>query len=153
MPDNSADQSKSFWKTKSLWELTKEEWELLCDRCGLCCLLKLRDADTEEVFYTSVACRLLDLDLCQCKDYPNRYTRVPSCLDLTPRQVFQYDWLPPTCAYVKISRSENLDGWHYLISGSTDTVHQAGISLRGRMISEEDINAKKLFDYVIDEPK
>jgi uncharacterized cysteine cluster protein YcgN (CxxCxxCC family) len=150
MNENITDQSKSFWKHKSLWEMTQEEWELLCDRCGLCCLLKLRDADTDEVFYTSAACKLLDLDICQCKDYPNRYKKVPSCLNLTPRQVYQYEWLPSTCAYVKISRNQDLDWWHHLISGSMLTVHQAGISLRGRMISEDKINARELFDYVID---
>ncbi len=143
-----------FWNEKTLWEMSNEEWDCLCDRCGLCCLIKLRDADTKEVFYTSVACKLLDLDICQCKDYPNRYSKVPSCLELSPEKVYQYDWLPSTCAYRLVAMGLDLERWHPLISGNFESVHFAGISLRGSLLSEEDINMKDLFDYIVQvEPK
>jgi uncharacterized protein len=138
-----------FWKEKTLWEMNDEEWDSLCDRCGLCCLIKLRDADTREVFYTSIACKLLDLKICQCKDYPNRYSKVPSCLDLSPQQVYQYDWLPPTCAYRLVALGYDLNGWHHLISGNYECVHTAGITLRGSQVSEEEVDMSNLFDYIV----
>ena len=127
---------RPFWKTKTLGEMSKAEWESLCDGCGKCCLHKLQDADTEEILSTNVACRLLNLKSCQCSDYPNRKIKVPDCVQLTPETAGTLPWLPPTCAYRLLAEGEDLPHWHPLVSGSSETVHAAGISVRGRSLSE-----------------
>ena len=139
-----------FWRTKRLEEMTPEEWESLCDRCGRCCLHKLRDEETEALFFTNVACRLLNLDSCQCSDYVRRRRRVPDCVSLTPEALRDIDWLPPSCGYRRVRDGKDLLWWHPLVSGDPDTVHQAGISVRGRALSEQ--NAAALEDHVVDWP-
>ena len=125
-----------FWKTKSLEEMSRPEWESLCDGCGRCCLHKLRDAETEALSFTTVACHLLDPQTCRCGDYAHRLRRVPDCVSLTPREVRQVDWLPPSCAYRRLAEGKGLAWWHPLVSGAPETVHQAGVSVRGRAINE-----------------
>jgi uncharacterized cysteine cluster protein YcgN (CxxCxxCC family) len=127
---------KPFWD-KPLAELNAKEWEALCDGCGLCCLNKVEDAETAKTTFTSIACNLFDCTACRCKDYAHRKTRVPDCVSFTTRNVKQLDWLPPTCAYVLRSQNKPLYDWHYLISGSHETVHQAGISARGKVTAFE----------------
>jgi uncharacterized cysteine cluster protein YcgN (CxxCxxCC family) len=127
---------KPFWKTKSLEQMTTQEWESLCDGCGRCCLHKLRHEETNELSFTNVACRLLDLESCQCSDYARRQRRVPDCVSLTPAALLEIDWLPPSCAYRRIRDGRDLAWWHPLVSGDPNTVHQAGVSVRGRAISE-----------------
>lgn len=139
-----------FWKTKSLEEMSREEWESLCDGCGRCCLHKLRHEDTNELSFTNVACRLLDLESCQCSDYARRQRRVPDCVSLTPKALSDIDWLPPSCAYRRLRDGKDLAWWHPLVSGDPDTVHQAGVSVRGRAISER--RAGALEDHVTDWP-
>jgi uncharacterized protein len=139
-----------FWKTKTLEEMTPEEWESLCDGCGRCCLHKLRDTDTEALSYTNVACHLLDLKRCRCRDYEHRTKRVPDCVNLTPATVREVDWLPPSCAYRRIAEGKGLAWWHPLVSGDPDTVHRAGISVRGLAISER--QAGLLEHYIVDWP-
>ncbi|GGA96819.1 UPF0260 protein [Brucella endophytica] len=124
---------KPFWLRKSLEQLTKTEWESLCDGCGQCCLHKLQDEDTDEIYWTSVACTLLDAETCQCSDYPGRKKKVPDCVFLTPEIIREADWLPRTCAYRLVAEGSGLYWWHPLVSGSPDTVHEAGISVRGRI--------------------
>jgi len=141
-----------YWKRKTLAEMTAEEWEGLCDGCGICCLNKLEDWDTGEVAFTSVACRLLDAHSCRCKDYENRQATVPDCIRLTLDEVETISWLPPTCAYRLISEGEDLYWWHYLVSGDRETVHQAGISVRGRTVSEEVVPVEDFEDYIVDWP-
>ncbi len=140
-----------FWQTKMLTEMTDEEWESLCDGCGLCCLHKLEDADTGEISYTEVACRLLDCDSCQCINYPLRKKLVPDCVMLTPDQLKEFHWLPKSCAYRLVIEGESLKSWHPLISGDKDSVHRAGVSVRGRAISERDAGA--IEDHIVDWPK
>jgi uncharacterized protein len=140
--------TKPFWKTKSMSEMTAEEWESLCDGCGKCCVHKLEDWDTGEVSYTNVACRLLDLGSCRCSDYPNRKRFVPDCLILDVDTLAEMDWLPETCAYRLVAAGKDLAWWHPLVSGDPETVHQAGISVRGRVISER--RAGDLTDHVVD---
>lgn len=142
--------SAPFWETKRLDEMSAEEWESLCDGCGKCCLHKLQDADTDEIFSTNVACRLLDLETCRCGDYPNRKKKVPDCVQLTPETAASLPWLPPTCAYKLIAHGEALPEWHPLVSGSPDSVHDAGISVRGRAVSER--QAHGMTSHIVDWP-
>jgi len=143
-------QPEPFWKTKTLEEMTPEEWESLCDGCGRCCLHKLRDSETEKLAYTSVACHLLDLKRCRCKDYANRSRRVPDCVTLTPATVREVDWLPPSCAYRRIAEGKGLAWWHPLVSGDPATVHSAGVSVRGRAVNERRAGALEF--YITDWP-
>ncbi|MTI10901.1 YcgN family cysteine cluster protein [Curvivirga aplysinae] len=128
-----------FWETKSLYEMTQTEWESLCDGCGQCCLHKMEDIDTGEIAVTNVACKLLDLNSCQCKHYPNRLDHVPDCVQLTPKDAETLTWLPKTCAYKLIADGDDLPTWHPLISGDPNTVHEAGISVQDEVVGEEEV--------------
>ncbi|MDA0978438.1 MAG: YcgN family cysteine cluster protein [Proteobacteria bacterium] len=125
-----------FWKHKTLFEMTAEEWESLCDGCARCCLHKLEDDETEEVHYTAVVCRYLDEATCSCTRYSERTRLVPDCVELTPVGAMDYSWLPKSCAYRTLAEGRPLAWWHPLVSGSRETVHEAGISVQGKCISE-----------------
>jgi len=128
-----------FWKVKPLEAMTRAEWESLCDGCGRCCLHKLRDEETGALAHTEVACRLLNVETCRCADYRNRRKWVPDCVRLTAKRVAAIDWLPPTCAYrILADGPKDLPWWHPLVSGDPETVHRAGISVRGRAVRERD---------------
>jgi uncharacterized protein len=124
-----------FWE-KPLESLSRSEWEALCDGCGKCCLHKLEDEDTGEVYMTNVACKLLDLSTGRCSDYRHRRAHVPDCLRLTPRLAGEVSWLPDSCAYRLRAKGKPLPDWHYLISGDREAVHRAGASIKGKAISE-----------------
>lgn len=130
-----------FWKTIPLERMTRAQWESLCDGCGRCCLHKLRDADTEELHHTDVACRLLDRATARCTDYANRRARVPDCIRLTPKRLAGMDWLPPTCAYRLLAEGRDLPDWHPLRSGDPESVVRAGVSVRGRTVAEREAGA------------
>jgi uncharacterized cysteine cluster protein YcgN (CxxCxxCC family) len=130
--------TEPFWKRKSLEEMSAEEWESLCDGCALCCMLKVEDEDTGEVFYSDVACKLLDLGTCRCMNYAQRARLVADCVVLTADNREPYEWLPQTCAYRRLAKGKELPAWHPLITGDPDSVHAAGISMKGRAISEKD---------------
>ncbi len=136
-----------FWKKKVLTEMSRAEWESLCDGCGKCCLNKLEDDESGEVRYTNVACRLLDLHSCQCVSYDDRKRYVPDCQTLSPKNIHKFYWLPKTCAYRLLAEGNDLPWWHPLISGDAETVHQALVSVRGRAVSER--NVEDLEDYVV----
>ena len=128
-----------FWKRQPLHALSDHEWESLCDGCARCCLLKAEDEDTGEVHYTEVACRLLDLESCRCLNYGTRQQLVHDCVKLTPEKVPTIDWLPVTCAYRLVAEGKDLYWWHPLVSGDPSTVHTAGISVRDRVLPEDDV--------------
>ena len=145
--------SAPFWKTKSLTEMTRQEWEQLCDGCGRCCLNKLEDDDTGEFLYTRAACKLLDLKTCRCSDYTNRAKRVSDCVTLTPDNVRSLGWLPATCAYRLLDEGKPLAWWHPLVSGRPGTVDEAGISVSHDAYSEEGISVDDLVDHIWKLPK
>jgi len=142
-----------FWKTRKLSELSREQWESLCDGCGRCCLNKLEDEDTGTYLYTRAACKLLDLRTCRCTDYENRASRVPDCVTLTAQNVSELAWLPPTCAYRLLDEGKPLAWWHPLVSGRPETVVEAGISVAGQAYSEEGIAVDDLVDHLWKLPK
>ena len=127
---------KPFWETKTLNQMTDGEWESLCDGCGLCCLIRFEDEDTSEVIPTRVSCKLFDADLCRCADYHGRKAHVPDCIKLTPHNIDNLMWMPRSCAYRRLHEGKPLPQWHPLQTGDPDSVHKAGISVRGQTISE-----------------
>ena len=137
-----------FWEGRSLAELTRAEWEALCDGCGKCCLHKLEDEETGRMYRTNVACRLLDPQSCRCSDYAHRKARVPDCVQLRPRLVPRLEWLPSTCAYRLVEEGRPLPPWHHLVCGDREAVHRAGASVRGWTVSED--VAGDLEDHIID---
>ena len=138
-----------FWRSKSLAEMTPAEWESLCDGCGRCCLKKLEDEATGKVVYTDVACRLLDRERCRCTGYTQRHARVPDCVALEASDAASLRWLPTTCAYRRVAEGKPLEWWHPLVSGDPDTVHRAGISVRGRTLPESAVGDDELEARVI----
>jgi len=139
-----------YWKTKTLEEMTPEEWEALCDGCGRCCLQKLENRKTGKIYYTWVSCYLFDTHRCRCRDYENRAVLVKECTVLTPSKVKKYRWLPKTCAYRLVAFGKNLPEWHPLISGSQDSVHEAGVSIRGKALPETHVHPSDVEYYTID---
>lgn len=143
-----------FWKQKSLEQMTAAEWESLCDGCGRCCLVKLEDEDTGAIAYTDVGCTLFDGEACRCRDYAHRDTRVPDCVRLTPQSVRTLRWLPPTCGYRLVAEGRDLPWWHPLVSGDPESVHTAGVSVRGRMsTTEDDLTLAEILDRVVRWPE
>jgi uncharacterized cysteine cluster protein YcgN (CxxCxxCC family) len=142
------EMSSRFWEDTPLDKLDRGQWEALCDGCGKCCLHKLEDEETGELFPTNVACRLLDRRTAQCSDYRHRRAYVPDCVRLTPGNVASIDWLPSTCAYRLRAEGKPLPGWHYLICGDREAVKRAGESVSGWTISEDD--AGELEHHMVD---
>jgi uncharacterized protein len=138
-----------WWNTKQLSELSTVEWEALCDGCAKCCLHKLEDEDSGEVFYTKVRCQYLDEAQCACSDYSRRSVLMPNCIHLHVDEVSSYDWLPVSCAYRLRANGQPLPDWHPLVSGDPESVHTAGISIRGRSISDEFVHPDGYEEHII----
>jgi uncharacterized protein len=150
---NQGDHEIPFWRRKSLAQMTDSEWESLCDGCGKCCLNKLEEVETDRTYYTDVGCRLLDGQTCRCRDYANRQKLVDDCVRLTPKSLKSITWLPPSCAYVLLAEGKDLYWWHPLVSGDPETVHAAGVSVRGRVRdSEVNVPDADLEDYIVSWP-
>jgi uncharacterized cysteine cluster protein YcgN (CxxCxxCC family) len=147
----SASSTQGFWQEKALHELSREEWESLCDGCGLCCLQKLQDDETEEIFYTSISCRFLNIESCRCSVYEKRFEYLPECLNLTV-ETFQtaLPWLPPSCAYKRVFEGKPLADWHPLISGNRQAIHQKKRSVKHFAISEAEVAEDDWQDNLID---
>jgi uncharacterized cysteine cluster protein YcgN (CxxCxxCC family) len=141
-------ESLPFWKEKTLAQMSSSEWESLCDGCGKCCLHKIEDEDTGEIAFTNVACRLLDAKTCRCSNYSKRIHFVKDCQVLNPKKIHRLQWLPSTCAYKLLADGRDLPKWHPLVSGTRDSVHKAGISVKNKIISEDHV--KDLEDFVVD---
>lgn len=145
--------ARGFWKEKPLWAFSPDEWEAVCDGCAKCCLVKLEQEDEPEtVYFTDVACRLLDLGTCRCTDYANRATEVPSCAVLGPERLDLLSLMPPSCAYRRLAEGRGLPAWHHLVSGDREAIHAAGRSVRGRVVSEMEADPESLEDRLVDWP-
>ncbi len=140
-----------FWRVKRLEDMSEGEWEALCDGCGRCCMNKLEDEDTGEIHLTRLACGLLDLKSCRCSDYPNRKEKMPDCVRIDPTKARELPWLPETCGYRLVAEGRDLAWWHPLVSGSAETVHQAGISVRGWARSEKGVKLERYWRYIVDD--
>jgi uncharacterized cysteine cluster protein YcgN (CxxCxxCC family) len=152
-PINRQGLSKRFWERKRLTEMNQKEWEALCDGCGKCCLNKLEDEDTGEVALTRVACRLFDDTTCRCAQYEIRHQFVPECIVMSPSNIEDHAyWLPQTCAYRLVWEGKTLYPWHPLISGTPESVHDAGVSMQGRTVLEFEVDEDDWEDHIIEEP-
>lgn len=139
----------NFWEIKTLEAMSHYEWESLCDGCGLCCLVKIEDEDSGQIFNTTVSCRKLNIENCRCRDYQNRLADVPMCMQLTLENISELDWLPETCAYKRLYENKPLPLWHPLITKDKNSVHEAGVSAKWFAQSEDYIHPDQLHEFVI----
>ena len=139
----------SFWEEKSLAEMSQDEWESLCDGCARCCMIKLEDEDDGTVYHTALVCHLLDIDKCRCRSYPQRHELVPDCIEFGADLAGKLKWLPTTCAYRRLAEGKPLNWWHPLVSGSAQTVHEAGISVRDRVIPVHMVHEDELEEHIV----
>ena len=152
MAEDNADPPP-FWRTTPLHRMTPDQWESLCDGCAKCCLLKLIDEDTEALHFTNVACQLLDGQSCRCRDYANRQVHVSDCVRLSPSVLDSLDWMPSACAYRLLHDGKDLPAWHPLVSGDPESVHRAGISVRGRAVPETLVDDTDLEAHIVKGPE
>ncbi len=151
MTNGTPSPKRPFWLEKTLVQMNAQEWESLCDGCARCCLEKLEDSEILVVSYTNIGCGLLDVNECRCKNYTERKRFMPDCERLTPSNIAFLKWMPSTCAYKLLSESKDLPDWHPLVSGDPQSVHTAGISIRGRAIAAGD--AGEFEDHIVDWPR
>lgn len=146
-------QHSRFWEAKSLFDMTPEEWESICDGCGKCCLSQLEDEESGQLVFTDVACDLFDANSCQCTDYSNRSVRVPHCVTMDASNVeAAAEFAPPSCSYRLLLEGKPLPDWHHLVSGSRTTIHERACSVRNRVRFQRDVNEDELESYIVDWP-
>ena len=133
-------QVDKFWKTIPLEKMTEQQWESLCDGCAKCCIFKFEEDDTGHILQTDVVCKLLNIEQCSCTQYPQRKTLVPDCITITPENILSLKWMPDSCAYRQLALGNDLPEWHPLISGQKDSAHQANMTVRGRVVSESEVD-------------
>ena len=136
------------WLDKPLHELSTDQWESLCDGCGKCCMAKLQDAETDKIYYTNIACELFDAEHCRCTDYSVRTQKVAGCVSLSLDRLHEFEWLPSTCAYRLRLNGQPLPDWHPLLSMDKESVHIAGVSMRGKSVQLE--QAGPIEHHIID---
>ena len=141
-----------WWQSKALEDMNPAEWERLCDHFAKCCLIKLEDEEDSTVYYTDIACDLLATPTCQCKDYANRTTLVPECLQLTPDNLENLYWMPPSCAYRLVYEGKNLPSWHHLVSGDKQSIHRMQQSVMGRFVYASTVNESAWEEHVVTWP-
>lgn len=150
------DNNNPFWQTTTLTEMSRDQWESLCDHCGKCCLLKLQDEDASEdkysVYYTDIVCDLFNKDNGDCADYDNRQTLIPNCVRLTQDNLEELEWMPPSCSYRRIMEGRGLPKWHHLITGNMETVHLQKKSVLGRVVFEHEVDEDDLEEHIITWP-
>ena len=144
-----AELAPGFWKNRPLDDLNPQEWEALCDGCGRCCLVKLEDFDSDEVYFTNLACELLDTESCRCQNYSQRFKAVSDCIQLSADNIESINWLPASCAYRLRHEGEPLPEWHPLVSGSSESVREAGISVSGRVTSEVHVHPDSIEEHIV----
>ncbi len=144
-------EPQPFWKTKRLEDMSPQEWESLCDGCGRCCLIKLEDEDSGQIHLTRLSCRLLHVKSCRCSKYERRFELMHDCVDLTVDKIGKIKWLPQSCAYRRVAEGRDLAWWHPLVSGSPETVHQAGISVKSFAMTEARVKEENYLRYIIDD--
>lgn len=153
MKETPQKKAEPFWRGRTLKDFSKSEWESLCDGCGRCCLVKLEDEDTGEIYFTDIGCRLLDVATARCADYGHRARRVKDCLKLDPENAAALKWLPPTCAYRLIADGQDLPDWHPLVSGRRDSVVEAGVSILGKVDTlETGLSVDELMTRIVSWP-
>lgn len=146
-------KSEPFWQQKTLFEMTHDEWESICDGCAKCCLTQLQDDETQQLVFTDVACDLLNDGTCQCSDYTNRSTRVPNCITMNKDNVREAaEFAPPSCAYRLLLEDKPLPEWHHLLSGDRETVHTSGNSVKHRIRFSRDVEQDDIQDYIVTWP-
>ncbi len=138
-----------FWENKSLEQMNAKEWELLCDGCGKCCLHKLEDESSGEIAYTRVICRYFEESSCRCQVYTSRKTLVPTCVILKPDNLKDLPWMPSTCAYRLLYEGKSLPDWHPLISGNREAIEESGITVSGKVISEEYVHEDGYDEHLV----
>lgn len=142
--------AKPFYETKSLEDMSGEEWESLCDGCGKCCVVVLEEEQTGTLWRTNVGCKLLDLKTVRCSDYASRHTKVPSCVKLSPDNIADLHWMPDTCAYRLLSEGNPLPDWHPLKTGDLDSTRNAGVGVHGTLVSETEVENDDLEDHIVE---
>ena len=152
MTEIKSESTIRWWKQKELTEFTAEEWESLCDHCAKCCLNKLEDEEDGTVYYTDVACNLLNAQTCRCSNYANRQVFMPDCVRLTANNLEQLYWMPPSCAYRLVYEGKDLPSWHHLVSGSKETIHEQGESIKNRFVFSKTVDEDEWEDRIVDWP-
>ncbi|AOE49890.1 YcgN family cysteine cluster protein [Kangiella sediminilitoris] len=140
---------EKFWLNTPMDKMTHQQWESLCDGCGKCCRIQFLDDSDTMLMQTDVGCHLLDTKTLRCTDYDNRLSKVPDCVQITPKTLDDYYWLPDSCAYKLVARGEDLPEWHHLVSGDPQLIHKKGESLHRKLVSERDLNPEEIEERII----